>query len=360
MATVADLVDELERIAPPELAEDGDRIGLQVGSPASEVRRVCVAVDVTDRVIEQALARNAGLIVSHHALIYAPLTSVAEGTPVTDRIARLIRANAAVFVMHTNYDVADGGVNDVLADKLGVKECCVLEPRKREKLYKVAVFVPEEAIEKVRGAMANSGAGVIGQYSHCSFRTRGTGSFLPSESARPHVGSSGKLEEVDEFRLEMICSGSQLDAVVASMTDAHPYEEVAYDVYELANPPITRGYGRVGTLDAAMSLADFAERVRRELDVRYLRVFGDSDKRVSRVALLGGGGSSDYKLAAASGADVYVTGDMSHHDILDANALGLAIIDAGHFETERPGMLALVERLRDAFPGASLDVDYVE
>ena len=360
MTRIADLIDELDEIAPPDLADADDRIGLQVGEPSREARRVCVSVDTSVRIVDLAIERKADLLVAHHPLIHAPITSIAEVDPLGRRLARLVRANAALYVMHTNYDSVPGGVNDALAAKLGVLDCEPLTTRKADPLVKIAVFVPEEAIEQVRDAMADAGAGTIGQYTHCSFRTKGIGSFVPLDTAQPYVGSVGKLEEVEEYRLEMVCAASWADNVIGAMLEKHPYDEVAYDVYELANEPVKYGYGRVGTLDETVGLREFAGKVKSALGLEYAKVSGDPDRPIKRVALCGGGGSSLYKEAAQAGADVYVTGDTRHHDMLDACALGLAMIDAGHFETEKPGMVALAERLGRTFAGSGIEIEYTE
>jgi dinuclear metal center YbgI/SA1388 family protein len=360
MTTVADLIDELEDIAPPELADADDRIGLQVGDPSADVQRVCVTVDVSVGVVDLAIERGADLLVAHHPLIYAPLTSVAEIDPVRQRLVKLIRANVALFVMHTNYDTVPGGVNDALAAKLGVLDGQPLTTRKTDPLVKIAVFVPESAAEQVRNAMADAGAGMIGQYTHCSFRTTGIGSFVPLPAAQPYVGSAGRLEEVEECKLEMACVASWATDVVAAMIEAHPYDEVAYDVYELANEPIRYGYGRVGTLEDTISLREFVERTKLALGLEYAKVSGDLDKPIKRVAFCAGGASLHYREAAQAGADVYVTGDTKHQDFLDASALGLAMIDAGHFETEKPGMVVLTERLKKTFAGSGLEIEYIE
>lgn len=360
MLTVADLIGELEDIAPSELAEDDDRIGLQAGSLDTELSRVCVSVDSSSPVIATAIARGAQILVSHHPLIYKPMTSMAESDPVASRLAALIRANASLFVMHTNYDTAPGGINDALAQKLGALDAAPLTNRKQDKFYKIAVFVPEEAVELVRNAMAEAGAGRIGQYTHCSFRSQGTGSFVPLPAAYPYIGSTGKLEEVNEYKLEMVVAGGWLDIVLDEMIDKHPYDEVAYDVYELANEPIVYGYGRVGTLEKESTLAEFSGRVKSVLKLEYMKVAGDPGKKLKRVALCGGSGSSLYKEAVRARADVLVTGDTKHHDILDAAELGLAMIDAGHFETEKPGMVVLVERLKKTFAGSGLEIEYIE
>lgn len=360
MISVQDIIAEMERIAPAWLAEDGDRIGLQVGSPGSEARTVCVCVDPSPKALGAALDRKAGLIIAHHPLIYHPLASLTGQDFVSAAVIRLVQAGAALFVAHTNLDSAPGGVNDCLAAALGLADTELMVPRRQEQFYKIAVFVPEEALEAVRNAMADAGAGVIGEYSHCSFRVSGTGSFLPSGKAKPYTGEPGRLEEVPELRLEMLCAGTRKDAVVEAMAAAHPYEEAAFDVYPLANEPVRYGFGRVGGLAEPVKLADFAERVRAALLPACLKVAGDPERMVKRVAALGGGGSQAYTDALRCGADVYVTGDTRHHDVLAAEAEGMAVIDAGHFETERPGMLDLARRLKDRFSGHGIDVAYVE
>lgn len=360
MTSVSDIINELESIAPPELAVTDDRIGLQAGQLTSEVRKVFVTVDATDAVVETAIEQDADIIVAHHPLIFKPLTSVAETAPVQRRLARLIRANAALYVLHTNYDTVRGGINDVLADTIGVRDTEPLVTLKTDSFVKIAVFVPEANVEDVRNAMSDAGAGMIGRYTHCSFRSRGIGSFVPLCAADPYIGSIGNLEEVEEYRLEMVCAASWADLVVEAMLEAHPYDEVGYDLYELANEPIAYGYGRVGILDEEMSLSEFAKRVKDVLELEYARITGDKDKRVRRVALCGGSGSGQYKEALKAGADVYVTGDTKYHDVMDAKDLGLAIVDAGHFETERPGMVALAERLGKMFADRAIDVRYVE
>ena len=360
MPIVADIIEQLENWAPTELAEDNDPVGLQVGDRQSEVKKICVCVDTSPPVIDRALEMKTDMIVAHHPLIYAPLKSITKGNIVADRLIKLIKAEAALYVMHTNYDTAPDGINDVLANLLGVEGCVPLTNRKQDMFYKIVTFVPEEAVESVRNAMAEAGAGRIGQYTHCSFRSTGTGSFVPLPLADPYVGDIGKLAEVEEYRLEMICAQSWLDGVIEAMIEKHPYDEVAYDIYQLANDPIVYGYGRVGTLDKAMNLGDFAEKVRSALAVKNLKVEGDLTKSIRKIALLGGSGSSHFKDALQAGADVFVTGDTKHHDILDANAYGLAIIDAGHFETERPGMIAMAERLKNNYAGCEMQIEYIE
>ncbi len=357
---ITDLIEILETIAPVDLANSGDKIGLQVGDGDSEVRHVCICLDVTDDIINTAIAHQADVIIAHHPLIYNPLDSVTSDDPVSRRVLMLIRANMALYVMHTNFDAAPGGTNDVLADMFGMIDCSPLVINKRDSLYKIAVFVPKEHVGAVRDEMADAGAGRIGQYTHCSFRTLGNGTFVPLPTAQPYIGGIGKLEEVDEYKLEMVCVGSWLDDVLDAMVTKHPYDEVAYDVYELANNPIEYGYGRVGNLKTETTLDAFAELVKKSLNPKYMKVEGDKNKPIRRIALCSGSGSGLYKEAVRANADLYLTGDTKHHDILDANALGIAIIDAGHYDTEAPAMRILAQRLQKAHAGSAIEFEYID
>ena len=360
MTSVCDLINELEAIAPPQLAVKEDRIGLQAGKLSAEIRKIAVAVEATADVVDTAIQRKADIIVAHHPLIFKPLTSVAETSPIQCRLARLIRSDIALYVMHTNYDTVRGGINDALASKLGVLDTMPLVTLMTDSFVKIVVFVPEENVEDVRNAMSDAGAGLIGHYTHCSFRSVGIGSFVPLSAANPYFGSIGKLEETEEYKLEMTCAASWTDAVVEAMVEAHPYDEVAYDIYELANDPIVYGYGRVGSLEKEISLEEFAMFVKDALGLEHARVTGDMSKRIKRVALCGGSGSGQYQDALRAGADVYITGDTKYHDVMEARDLGLAVIDAGHFETERPGMVALADKLSDMFAESGIDVEYME
>lgn len=356
---VGDIVKRLEHTAPPWMAEDGDSIGLQVGDLNQDVTSICVAVDPSLSVIGKTAERGAQMLVTHHPLIRTPLKALTVGDPVVERALEIVRRNIALYVMHTNYDTVLGGVSDILAEKLGLVDITPLSQKRSDTLYKIVVFVPEEAVDGVRDAMSQAGAGRIGQYSYCSFRTKGVGSFRAEDGARPYVGSVGEIEQVDEWRLEMVCNRSVLNDVLVAMREKHPYEEVAYDVYELSNPPVRFGLGRVGVLPTETSLGEYAKFVERELCVRYLRVFGDPERLIKKVAVCGGGGGSLYQDAVRAGADVYVTADWRYHDIQNALSMGLAIIDAGHFETEKPGVVALAEKLAREF-GPDVAVEYVE
>lgn len=324
------VIQMMERLAPKHYAEPDDKIGLQVGSLRKEITTVLVALDVTPEVVEEAARIGAELIIAHHAVIYRPLAHLQTDTPAGALAAELLRRDIAVYVAHTNLDSAEGGMNDWMAEALGLNNLQVLREAYTDKLYKLAVFVPKDHQEAVRDAMFAAGAGWIGNYSHCSFNVEGIGTFLPREGSDPYIGKQGKLEKAEEVRIETVVPQSVRKAVVAAMLKAHPYEEVAYDIYPMDLKGRAFGLGRVGKLAAPESLDDFAERVKRAFDVPFVRVVGPGDKPIHKVAVLGGSGSRFIGNAKFAGADVLVTGDIDYHTAHDAAAAGLALVDPGH------------------------------
>lgn len=324
------LIRVLEEWAPPSLAVERDPIGLQVGDPGAEVTGVLVTLDVTEEVVNEALSLGANWIVSHHAVIYRPLNHLRGDRPAGRLAAKLLQNGINVYVTHTNLDTAVGGVNDVLAEKLGLENLEVLAPHVRERLKKIVVFVPEDHHMKVLNAMCEAGAGWIGNYSHCTFNLRGTGTFLPGEGTDPYIGQQGKLEQVKEVRMETIIPESAQSRVVQAMLNAHPYEEVAYDIYPLELEGTSFGLGRIGRLPKKIRLRALAERVKEAFEIPALRFVGDPDRLVSTVAVLGGSGGRYVETALRRGADVFITGDIDYHTALDSLSAGLALIDPGH------------------------------
>lgn len=325
-----ELIRIMEEWAPPTLAVDGDRIGLQVGSPENEVSRVLVALEVTEQVVDEAIRLGANWIVAHHAVIFRPLSELRTDRPIGRLMQKLLANHINVYIAHTNLDTAVGGVNDVLVERLGLQEVEVLAPHREERLKKLVVFVPENHHESVLRAVAEAGAGWIGNYSHCTFNLEGEGTFLPQEGANPYIGKQGKLERVKEVRLETIFSERIQSQVIAAMLDAHPYEEVAYDIYPLENKGDTYGLGRVGLLEQEITLYELAERVKKAYQIPAVRFVGDPSHLVKKVAILGGAGSRYAATALARGADVFITGDIDYHTAQDALAKGLALLDPGH------------------------------
>ena len=342
--TVRGIQEIMEAWAPLDIAWERDNVGLQTGDPHARVRGILVALDVTEAVVTEALRHGANLIVSHHPLLFRPLRSVTTRTSQERCLAALLRKRVALYSAHTNLDFTSGGTSFALAETLGVAtEGFLRTPFMLQN--KIVTYVPPSHADAVAAAMAAAGAGVIGEYESCSFRAEGNGTFRGRAGTHPALGRSERLEHVQEIRLEMIAPRRATKNVVRAMTKAHPYEEVAYDVYPLENAAGEYGMGAVGTLRRDVSLRVFLATVRRALDAPALRWSGDPRTPVHRVALCGGSGSELLPDAIASGAEVFVTADVRYHTYHEAEGC-IALVDAGHFETENPVVAAIVERLR--------------
>src|SRR5918993_1456328 len=349
LVRVAQISEVIETIAPSTLAEEWDNCGLQVGDPEAEVNRVLVALTPLPEVFEEAEEKGANFLLFHHPLIFDPLKAVVTSSYPGGLLARAIRNGLAVYAAHTSYDAAPAGVSVALARTLGLGgPLRVLSPRGA--VRKLVVFVPEENVDAVAKALAEVGAGVIGDYTDCTFRTRGTGTFRGGDETNPYLGEKGRLEEVEELRIETVVAAHTVGRAVNAATAAHPYEEVALDVYPVEGSPDGCGYGRIGTLPEPLTVEELREHVSHSLDFPA-RLVADPGRRIERVAVLGGSGGSFIPEVAASEAEAYVTGDIDYHDALLAESLGLTVIDAGHAGTELPSLGPLAERL-----GALVDV----
>ncbi|MCX8130634.1 MAG: Nif3-like dinuclear metal center hexameric protein [Clostridia bacterium] len=355
-----DIVSFLEKLAPPDLAEDWDNVGLILGSSRQVVEKVLVCLDVTDKVAEEAVSNGIDLIVSHHPLIFKEMKRITEDDFKGKLIYNLIKNNISVYSAHTNLDVADGGINECLAEIIGLREVKNLNKYKSEKLYKIVVFVPADSIERVREAMCNAGAGWIGNYSDCSFSIKGTGTFKPLEGTNPYMGKKGILEKVDEYRLETIVPQSLLNNVIDAMLNIHPYEEVAYDVYELARKGKENGLGKVGLLSKPMKLEEFLMHIKKVLNAENVRLIGNSQKEIKKVAVFCGSFDQEYSGIEKSGADILVTGDIKYHTALEMIEKGLCVIDAGHYNTERIIVPKLVSLINDKFKGIKVAASDME
>ncbi len=347
MARVRDIAEAVERLAPPSLAEDWDNCGIQVGDPAAKASRVLVALTPLGEVFEEAEETGADFLLFHHPLIFGSLKSVDIGSYPGDLVARAVRRDLAVYAAHTSYDVAPDGVSVALAGALGLRgPLHVISPRGASR--KLVIFVPEENVDAVAGALSDAGAGVIGEYTHCTFRTPGTGTFIGGEATDPYLGERGRLEKVEEIRLETVVPAHAADRAVAAAIAAHPYEEAALDLYPVEGHPAGCGYGRVGTLPEPMTSEELREHVSDRLG-SPARLVADpgSGQRLERVAVLGGSGGSFVREATASGAEAFVTGDLDYHDTLLADSTGLTAIDAGHAATELPSLQPLARRLAE-------------
>ncbi|MCA1031776.1 Nif3-like dinuclear metal center hexameric protein [Bacillus timonensis] len=325
-----EVIQLFEQYSPKGLALEGDKIGLQIGTLNKPVKNVLIVLDVLEETLDEAIEKNIDLIIAHHPPLFRSLKSV-----ITDQfhgrlIEKCMKNDIAIYAAHTNLDVAMGGVNDLLANALQLKEVTVLSHTYEESLKKLIVYVPSSHATIVRQALGDAGAGNIGNYSHCSFESKGTGTFLPLQSADPFIGVKGSLERVEEVKIETIFESKLQKKVISAMLKAHPYEEVAYDIFPLENKGESLGLGRIGILENEMTLKEFAEHVKKSLDVEFVRVVGDFNDSVRKVAVLGGDGNKYISQAKFKGADVFVSGDMYYHVAHDAMAMGLNIVDPGH------------------------------
>ncbi|MCS7217137.1 MAG: Nif3-like dinuclear metal center hexameric protein [Candidatus Bipolaricaulota bacterium] len=343
-----EVVGYLEERFPRVLAEEWDRTGLQVGTLQGPCRRVLVALDLA--LAHLPLLVGVDLVVVHHPLLFQPLEAVRPETPLGQKLRALLAAGTALYALHTPYDAAQGGLNDLLAAHLGLQGTRPLRPRGR--LFKLVVYVPPSHEEAVAQALFRAGAGKIGKYGHCSFRTRGTGTFLPEEGAQPFLGAVGREEHVEEVRLETIVPEERVEGAVQAMLEAHPYEEVAYDVYPLAHRVGFHGLGRVGTLPAPVPAAALVQTFAERLGMEGPKaVFGPTERAVTRVAVCGGSAGDLVPAALQAQAELLLAGEMGYHRVQEAVEAGLTVALFGHAETERPFVGHVAQLLRERFPG---------
>ncbi|MEW6524344.1 MAG: Nif3-like dinuclear metal center hexameric protein [Bacillota bacterium] len=343
LATVGSVMAIMEEWARPDYAEPWDNPGLVTGEPQDEAGHIIVALDLTLDLIEAA--PPGAMVVCHHPPLFKEVRTLRSDRPTGKILGGAIQKRMAVYAAHTNLDLAPGGTADALAGRLELEDMSPLAPLRPGRYYKLVVFVPAGHEDAVRHALAAAGAGWIGNYSHCTFQLPGQGTFMPREGTDPFIGKPGKLERVDEFRLETIVPDHRVEAVVSAMVSAHPYEEVAYDLYPLENPGPGRSYGRVGRPKSPASLREYAEFCQKALGVESVRYLGQPHVPVRRVAVVPGAGG-DWALGArAAGADVLVTGDVGHHEAVSAAIMGMAVIDAGHLATEWPVLEVVADRI---------------
>lgn len=346
MTTVADLASWMERFAPSRLAEPWDNVGLLMGDPGTQIDRVMTCLTVTPVTVAEAIDGGAGAIISHHPILFRPVKTIRADTPEGGMLWRLAGAGVAVLSPHTAFDNTVGGINDGLARRLELRDVGALRrPKATSSLYKLVVFTPEADREGVMKAAFASGAGRIGNYSGCSFGVKGEGTFMGGEGARPTVGQAGRPESVEEWRLEFVCPGDRVAEVLAAVRGRHSYEEPAIDLVPLRPEPAGPGIGRLGWLDQPEPLGSFAARVAGVLGAPGLRMVGDPDRTILRVAVACGAGGDFLDDAAKVGADVLVTGEARFHRTLEAEARDLALVITGHHASERLGVDDLAARL---------------
>jgi dinuclear metal center YbgI/SA1388 family protein len=334
MTTVNDIIALMNQVAPPSLAQEWDNCGLQCGDGNWPVKHVMVALDPSLDVVKAACQKDAVLLITHHPLIFRPMKSLVLDTPLGRLLDMAIRHRLAIFSAHTNLDSVQGGLNDVFAKKVGLQNVTQLSAETDDPFVKLAVYVPERSFQQVFDAILETDSGATGKYSGCTFRQKGLGTFIPGKDARPFIGQAGRLETVDEYKIEMRVAKRRVSETLARIRRHHPYETMAYDIFPLYPETADYGIGRVGELEAPLALAALAAKIKNVFALPTIKVSGPDDMPVKKIAVCTGSGAGLMKPFFASGADVYISGDFKFHDAKDAQMQGRALIDAGHFASE--------------------------
>lgn len=332
MPQLRELTTYLEAFAPVAYQESYDNSGLLVGDPTAEVTGVLVSLDATEAVVDEAITKGCNVVVAHHPIVFKGLKRFTGRNYVERTVMKAIKNDVALYAIHTNLDNVAGGVNFMIAEKLGLQNVRILAP-KSQVLTKLVVFVPADSTSGVLNALYEAGAGKIGNYDRCSFRTEGTGTFRPLDGANPAIGTVGDEEHVTEHRVEVVFPNHLEHTMVAAMKRAHPYEEVAYDLYALNNQNQTVGSGAVGDLPAPMYGREWLHYLKHQMGLSVIRHTALPDKPVRRVAVCGGAGGFLLNDAVRAGAEVFVTADYKYHEFFDADGR-ITICDIGHYESE--------------------------
>ncbi|MFY0672526.1 MAG: Nif3-like dinuclear metal center hexameric protein [Bacteroidia bacterium] len=337
----------LESKAHLSLQESYDNSGLIVGDKNAEITKAIISLDCTEAVVDEAIAKGANLIISHHPIVFKGLKSFTGKNYVERVVMKAIKNDIALYAIHTNLDNVQHGVNKKIADLLGLENTQILAPMSG-RLQKLVTFVPKANLDEVSQAMFSAGAGNIGNYDQCSFSTEGLGSFRAGEGADPFIGVQGKIHREEEFRLEVIVNDFNSSQVIKALFNAHPYEEVAYFLQDIKNTNQEIGAGMVGGLSKEMSFEDFIQHLKRSMQLKIIRATKAVNRPIKKVALCGGSGSFLLNKAKAKGADVFITGDFKYHEFFDAEN-EISILDIGHYESERFTIDLIHEWLREKF-----------
>ncbi|MFP4366079.1 MAG: Nif3-like dinuclear metal center hexameric protein [Bacteroidales bacterium] len=349
---IKEIIEVLEDFAPLSLQESYDNAGLVLGSREKEVNSVLLCLDVTGDVLKEAKRKGAGLIISHHPVIFGNLKKLTGASYTEQIILEAVQNDIALYSAHTNIDSVYGGVNSGISEKIGLKNTQILSPA-TGMLRKLVVFVPIAQAQSVREAIFSAGAGHIGEYDQCSFNTEGTGSFRGSENSDPYTGRAGSLHFETEIRIETIYPGFLEKRIIKNMIVAHPYEEVAYDIYPLENKYMKVGMGMSGLLEEPMDVKQFLELLKDLFGVPVIKHSRVTRKKIHKVALCGGSGSFLIDAAINSGACIYLSADFKYHDFFRANDQ-MMIADIGHFESEQFTLEIFNELLTKKFPNFAI------
>lgn len=357
MPTVADMISLMNEIAPPRLAEEWDNPGLQFGDPDGSVSRVMVSLDPTPAVVRGACDAGAELLITHHPLLFRPVKKIDLLTPLGRMIEVAARHRLAVFCAHTNLDAVSGGLNDIFAEKLGLRDIAVLGPAASvEDAFKLVVYVPEDHCRRVLDVFLEGGQGVVGQYSCCTFRQAGIGTFRPGPTSRPMMGGPGETVHANEYRIEATVASSAVKALLSRIGEVHPYETIAWDLYPLHPESSDHGLGRIGMLPEPMDLAMLVRRVKSAMGIGWVRVAGAHDRLIRKAVVCTGSGSGLLADFLASGADVLISGDLRYHDARELEMHDRAVIDVGHFPSEQMMMDLIQQKLSSKCREKNYDV----
>ncbi len=348
MHTVQQIIETIEAIAPTAYQENYDNTGLITGQKQQIATGLMLSLDVTEEVIEEAIANNCNLIIAHHPLIFKGLKKINGNNTIERSIIKAIKNDIAVYAAHTNLDnVLQNGVNQKLAQVLGLQNISILQP-KEEVLSKLAIYTPKINVEAIKMAIFNAGAGNIGNYSECSFSTTGQGTFKPNAAANPVQGKAEHLEIVEEIKIEVILPNYLTEKVIQAAKNAHPYEVMAYDLYALKNNNNEIGAGAVGFLPNQMDIESFLQHVKEKLNLKVIKHTNFS-KPIKKVAVCGGVGSFLIAKAIAAGADAYITADLKYHEYFEAENK-LLLCDVGHYESEIFTLDIFYNLIKEKFP----------
>jgi dinuclear metal center YbgI/SA1388 family protein len=345
---IKDIAAAVEKIAPLRLAQDWDNVGLLIGDEKRNVKNILLTIDITKAVVAEAKRARTDLIVSYHPVIWGGLKKITNDGQ-SGVVCELIRSGIAVFSIHTALDSAVGGVNDGLAEIVGIvdgKPIGDYVDSTAGENYKLVVFIPIESVAKVSKAVFAAGAGVIGNYSNCSFAAEGTGTFLPLAGTRPAVGKKGKFEKVPEVRFETIVPAEKLANVIAAVKKAHPYEMPAFDIFKLYGSESKFGLGRIGKLARPMRIQKIVERIKKETKAKAIGIVGDDKRLVKKAAVCAGSCGKIINLVIAEKCDLYLTGELKHHQALAAQEAGLTCICLSHTVSERFILKKLAKQLQ--------------
>ncbi len=344
---IKDVTSHLEGLAPLSYQESYDNSGLLTGSSEWAVSGILVTLDCIEKVIDEAIDKKCNLIIAHHPIIFTGLRSLTGKSYVERTIIKAIKNDIAIYAIHTNLDNVYQGVNQKIAQKIGLTNLSILSP-KRETLSKIVTFIPKDDVSAVMNAIHAAGAGHIGKYENCSFQINGRGTFQPTQEAKPHFGKPGQLEQVDEIRAEAIFPTYLESTIVKALKHAHPYEEVAYYINPLNNLDQEIGAGMIGKLENAMDPLEFLNHLKTEMNTQCVRYTENGKKQISKVAICGGAGSFLLTAAKANKADAYVSADFKYHEFFDGEG-EILIADIGHFESEQFTKDLLKEVLEEKF-----------